>query len=212
MVCIKFENAECNITLEDIKNKEKCEMLEKKFNFNLETDLFKKIDSISMYDCVRGYIDYLNTDQENLNGLEKELVIKLVQKEDDFAKFIAKEYLLKHTTDEERIDKILAYELDGIYGLSEDCNVDDIEEFFLSRFSESEMLDYIKQHLKNTLNEVIAEIKETTYEKKMTSLKRQIKSIEERNDDYLKLINRNKDVLEKLQKDLDKLESESWLY
>ncbi len=181
-------------------------MLEKKFNFNLETDLFKKIDSISMYDCVRGYIDYLNTDQENLNGLEKELVIKLVQKEDDFAKFIAKEYLLKHTTDEERIDKIVTYEIEGIYGLSEDyCNIDDIEQFFLSKFSESEMLDYIKQHLKNTLNEVIAEIRETTYEKKMTSLKRQIKSIEERNDDYLKLINRNKDVLEKLQKDLDKL-------
>ena len=174
-------------------------MISKYFN-DVEKTIRNKIHNMPVINCVRNFIDYANTDGEELkecDSFEREYIKKL--SDGDIIQEILRPYekdrlskMTKEELFEEALDMICG-DHSGYY-----CNIDYIWDD-LDCYDDTSLYDYIKAYMLKTLNDLVENKKRTLKEAEIMGLKSRIESCEET------IKSRSNDLV-KLKKELEELE------
>lgn len=173
-------------------------IIEKTFKNNNEVEIIRQaIKNIAPAECVNFYHNYISSSADE--GFEKRYIEYLWEKKCDFATYVLRKYLTPLSS-AQLTELIIQNNIDeSSYSYMNRMDNEDEDDFFLDKFSEKEMCDFIKDHMEKALEHLLKEEELTKKERKINSLKEHLESSKKTADYYNKAI-------EEYEKELAELE------
>ena len=157
------------------------------------------IEKIEPEKCIIKFFDYLNYIHID-NQIERRFHSKLIANEKKLYKIMMLEFLKDKSIDELKELLIEAYG-EGTIRYNE-ADYEDVSIFIRYHISDEDACPIIKKFMKECYDEVIEESKKSEKEKEIEKIKAIIKRHEEGIKSYEKIIERNKEKIEKIYKEI----------